>query len=222
MLFDYFCMYVFTGEVMSNFKETRGGLMNIIIYLFDYINCIIFGVLTRVVISAIFIIRRKIWCHKHLLNVNLLEIIWTMLPVVILIILAIPSLHLLYLIDEEINAKETVKAMGHQWYWSYERALLQFDSYITKSDDLLKGEFALLEVDNRLFLPFNSCTRLFVSSTDVIHSWSMPSIGLKVDAVPGRLNQLNLFRDKPGVFFGQCSEICGANHSFIPIVVEII
>ena len=152
-----------------------------------------------------------------------LETIWTISPALILITLALPSLRLLYLLDEVSNPIITIKTTGHQWYWSYDYAdffNLEFDSYITPSTELNQGEFRLLEVDNRIVLPWGVETRLLITAADVLHSWTIPSIGVKADATPGRLNQVTIYPIRPGVFYGQCSEICGANHSFIPICLE--
>jgi len=160
---------------------------------------------------------------------SLLEIIWTIIPAVILLIISIPSFALLYSLDELIDPVLTLKIIGHQWYWSYEYSdyvtleggdTLAFDSYMIASDDLLKGSFRLLEVDNRIVLPINSHIRLLITAADVLHSWAMPSFGIKVDACPGRLSQASLFIKREGVYYGQCSEICGVNHGFMPIVVK--
>lgn len=154
-----------------------------------------------------------------------LEAVWTLSPAIILVTLALPSLRLLYLLDEVASPAITVKTTGHQWYWSYDYAdfeELEFDSYIVPTNELSSGEFRLLEVDNRLVLPWGVETRVLITAADVLHSWTIPRIGVKADAVPGRLNQVTLFPTRPGVFYGQCSEICGANHSFIPICLEAI
>lgn len=163
--------------------------------------------------------------NRYLLHGQTIEIIWTVLPAIILIFIALPSLRLLYLIDEINTPSITLKSVGHQWYWSYEYSdflNLEFDSYIIPTNELETNGFRLLDVDNRIVLPINNQIRILVTATDVLHSWTVPSLGVKVDATPGRLNQLNFLINRPGLFFGQCSEICGANHSFIPIVIERI
>lgn len=161
--------------------------------------------------------------HFH---ANNLEIFWTVVPALILFVLAIPSLRLLYLTDELVNPKLTLKVIGHQWYWSYEYNLLKnqvsFDSFLIPEQDLNAGDFRLLSTDFRAVLPMKTIIRFIVSSADVIHSWAIPRLLIKLDAVPGRLNQLSSKILFPGVFYGQCSEICGANHSFIPIAVESV
>ena len=145
--------------------------------------------------------------------------------VIVLLFIAFPSLRILYLLDEINNPSISIKSIGHQWYWSYEYSdfsNVEFDSYIISQNDSNIDTFRLLDVDNRIILPINNQIRILVSATDVLHSWTIPSLGVKVDASPGRLNQTNFFINRPGLFFGQCSEICGANHSFIPIVIESI
>jgi len=171
--------------------------------------------------------------RKHFLILNnvvhgtWLEIIWTIIPSLILMLIAVPSFALLYSIDEVVDPAITIKVIGHQWFWSYEYSdyfvdgiELNFESYMINEADLKVGDLRLLEVDNPLVLPVNTHIRVIVTSTDVLHSFAVPSLGLKVDAVPGRLNQLSLFIKRPGVFYGQCSELCGVNHGFMPIVIH--
>ena len=160
-----------------------------------------------------------------------IETLWTIIPALILINLALPSLGLIYLIDEIPRPGLTIKRVGHQWYWEYEyrdiwltgdRRTLQFDSYIIQEDTLNLGIFRQLEVDNRIVIPYEISVRILITSADVIHSWSLPNLGVKADAVPGRLNQTHLISLYPRVLYGQCSEICGVGHSHIPIVVESV
>jgi len=163
--------------------------------------------------------------NRYLIEAQQIETIWTILPAIILLFLALPSLRLLYLTDEVSQPSLTLKAIGHQWYWRYEYSdfsNIEIDSYMIQPDDLKTGEYRLLEVDNRIVLPISMDIRILVSAADVIHAWTVPALGIKVDAVPGRLNQLGVVINHPGIFYGQCSEICGANHSFIPIAVESI
>nr|AHX02498.1 cytochrome c oxidase subunit 2 [Schimmelmannia schousboei] len=161
---------------------------------------------------------------------TLIEIVWTVTPAIILLIIAIPSFSLLYAMDEIISPAITIKTLGHQWYWSYEYSdyldenneALLYDSYMIPEEDLELGQFRLLEVDNRIVVPVNTHIRIIVSAADVLHSWAVPSLGIKCDAIPGRLNQTSLFVKREGVYYGQCSEICGINHGFMPIVVEAV
>jgi cytochrome c oxidase subunit 2 len=164
---------------------------------------------------------------------NFIEIIWTTIPAFILLSLASPSFSLLYSLDEITNSELTLKILGHQWYWSYEisdykfcnsvKKDFKFSSYLLTNEFLKNnkelGLFRLLETNKRIILPTNTHIRLLISAVDVLHSWTIPSFGIKVDACPGRLNNANLFIKRFGIFFGQCSEICGLNHGFMPIVV---
>lgn len=161
--------------------------------------------------------------NRFLLEGHLIELLWTIIPIFILILIAIPSIKILYLTDEIFKNKITLKSIGHQWYWRYEYTEfknIEFDSFIIPSNQLINNEFRLLDVDNRCILPYNYPIRLLTTSIDVIHAWTVPSLGIKIDSTPGRLNQIILFINRPGIFYGQCSEICGINHSFMPIVIE--
>nr|ABV71234.1 cytochrome oxidase subunit II [Libnotes perkinsi] len=163
--------------------------------------------------------------NRYLLSGQTIEVIWTILPAFTLIFIALPSLRLLYLMDEINHPSITLKSIGHQWYWSYEYSdfsNIEFDSYMIPTNDLNIDGFRLLDVDNRIVLPMNSQIRILVTATDVLHSWTIPALGVKVDGTPGRLNQTNFMINRPGLFYGQCSEICGANHSFMPIVIESV
>ena len=168
--------------------------------------------------------------HKYLTHGTVLELIWTITPAIILIAIAFPSFRLLYLMDEVISPTLTIKVVGHQWYWSYEYSdfitdsgeSIDFDSYMIPESDLELGQFRLLDVDNKLIVPVDCHIRLIVTGADVIHSFAVPSLGLKLDGVPGRLNQVSFLAERPGTFYGQCSEICGVWHGFMPIVVEAV
>ena len=152
-----------------------------------------------------------------------LEVFWTIVPAILLVTIAYPSFNLLYALDDLTVPTLTIKIIGHQWYWSYEYTIksvdISFDAYILNSSEYGAGQLRLLETDNRLYLPIKTHIRLLITSADVLHSWAVPSFGIKVDACPGRLNQATLFIKRPGLYFGQCSEICGINHGFMPIVV---
>lgn len=206
------------------FQNSASPLIEQLIFFHDHALLILILITTLVGYFIVSLIVNK-FVNRYLLDGQIIEIIWTVLPAVILIILALPSLRLLYLIDESIEPSITLKTVGHQWYWSYEYSdfnEIEFDSYIVPTNSLEDNEFRLLEVDNRVVLPYLTQIRVLVTAADVIHSWTIPSLGIKADAVPGRLNQLNVFFNRPGIFFGQCSEICGANHSFMPISVESV
>ena len=204
--------------------------MEELIFLHDFINMVLIFIIRFVGYIIIRIIYNK-YININLLESQIIECIWTIIPAVILIQIAIPSLLLLYILDESVDSSLTLKVLGHQWYWSYEytdfwsvsnNTQIEFDSYIVPTNDLERRIFRLLDVDNRTVVPFNVHVRMLISSADVLHAWTVPSLGVKADAVPGRLNQVKFVSQRPGIFFGQCSEICGANHRFIPIVIEII
>lgn len=145
------------------------------------------------------------------------------MPIIILVYLALPSLKILYLTDEIFNPILTIKSIGHQWYWKYEYSdfkNINFNSFIIKNNELKNFNFRLLDVDNNIVIPIKSQIRILINSADVIHSWTIPRIGVKIDAIPGRINQTIINAIRPGLFYGQCSEICGLNHRFIPIVLE--
>jgi cytochrome c oxidase subunit 1 len=211
--------------------------------------------------SLAFLVNNRIYNVNHGTTI---EIIWTLLPAVVLLFIAIPSFALLYAMDEIIDPVLTIKIIGHQWYWSYEYAdfnrididfrkvileqvwaglrgephfftsiktlpptqivteVLKFDSYMVHEAELNSGDFRLLKTDMPLFLPKNTHIRLLITSSDVLHSWAVPSFGVKVDAVPGRLNQTSIYLKNNGTFYGQCSELCGVNHAFMPIEVYVI
>nr|YP_003934379.1 cytochrome c oxidase subunit II [Phrynoderma hexadactylum]BAJ21258.1 cytochrome oxidase subunit II [Phrynoderma hexadactylum] len=162
--------------------------------------------------------------NTNTIDAQEIEMIWTIMPAIILIIIALPSLRILYLMDELSAPDMTVKTIGHQWYWSYEYSdfsNLNFDSYMIPTPDLTPGQFRLLEVDNRMITPAGMIIRTLVTAEDVLHSWAVLPRS-KIDAIPGRLNQTAFITAHQGTFYGQCSEICGANHSFMPIVVEAL
>ncbi len=190
----------------------------------DYALVILTLIITFVGYALASLILTSYRCN-NILEAQEVETIWTVLPAVILIFLAFPSLRLLYLLDELEHPSLTIKTIGHQWYWSYEYSDfldLEFDAYMLPTEDLADGQFRLLEVDNRAVIPWSTEIRILVTAADVIHAWTVPSLGVKADAIPGRINQLSILPTRPGVFYGQCSEICGANHSFIPIVLEAV
>ena len=168
--------------------------------------------------------------HKYLNHGTLIELIWTITPALILILIAFPSFKLLYLMDEISDPAMCVLAEGHQWYWSYQypdflnsdEEFIEFDSYLVPESDLEEGALRMLEVDNRVILPEMTHVRFIVTAADVIHSFGCPSLGIKCDAYPGRLNQFSVMVNRNGVFYGQCSEICGILHSSMPIVIESV
>nr|YP_009643378.1 cytochrome c oxidase subunit II [Pyrrhopeplus posthumus]APO08795.1 cytochrome c oxidase subunit II [Pyrrhopeplus posthumus] len=205
-------------------QDSMSPLMEQLTFFHDHTITIL--TMITVLVSYIMIsLMMNILINRFLLEGQTIELIWTMLPAITLIFIALPSLHLLYLIDEVNKPLVTLKTIGHQWYWSYEYSdfnKIEFDSYMKPVNDMQPYEFRLLDVDNRVILPMNTQTRVLITAADVLHSWAIPSLGIKIDATPGRLNQGTLYINQPGLFFGQCSEICGANHSFMPIVIEAV
>jgi len=172
---------------------------------------------------------------RYLNHSHIIELIWTIIPAIILVIIAIPSFKLLYSLEADDLMKPcvTLKITGNQWFWNYEISdilinnkgtydnfNINFDSYTKSESDLEEGELRLLDVDNRVLLPINTPIRLLITAQDVIHSFAVPSFGIKTDAVPGRINHASLFILKPGVYYGQCSELCGSAHENMSIVIE--
>nr|AQP28932.1 cytochrome c oxidase subunit 2 [Procapritermes sp. G TB-2017] len=205
-------------------QDSASPVMEQLIHFHDHTLMIMLMILTTVFYMLISIFRNK-QTSRFLLEGQMIETVWTIAPAIILVFIAIPSLRLLYLMDEIHNPVMTLKAVGHQWYWSYEYSdftKLEFDSYMVQQDDQQINSFRLLDTDNRTVLPMNSPIRLIVTAADVLHSWTVPSLGVKTDATPGRLNQISFSINRPGLLYGQCSEICGANHSFMPIVIESV
>ena len=156
---------------------------------------------------------------------TLLEVAWTVVPVILLIVIAVPSFRVLYMMEVTPEAEMTIKATGRQWYWDYEypdHGGFAFSSYMIQDADLKPGQKRLLEVDNRVVVPVNTTVRMQLTAGDVIHAWALPAFGVKKDAVPGRLNETWFKVEKEGVYYGQCSEICGTNPGFMPIAVEAV
>jgi cytochrome c oxidase subunit 2 len=207
-----------------NLQDRNSPLIEQLIFFHDH-RLLILVIITIIVGYLIFILFFNKFTNRFLLHGQTIEVIWTILPAVVLLFIALPSLRLLYLLDEISKPIITLKTIGHQWYWRYEYSdfkNIEFDSYIISRNDLELNSFRLLDVDNRIILPNNNQIRILVTAADVLHSWTIPALGVKIDATPGRLNQTNFFMNRSGLFFGQCSEICGANHRFIPIVIERI
>nr|AII71857.1 cytochrome c oxidase subunit II [Liriomyza langei] len=208
-----------------NLQNSASPLMEQLIFFHDHALMILMMITVLVGYVMITLFFNK-FTNRLLLHGQMIEMIWTILPAIILLFIAFPSLRLLYLLDEINEPSITLKAIGHQWYWSYEYSdfnnNMEFDSYMIPTNELKNDEFRLLDVDNRTVLPMNTQIRILVTAADVLHSWTVPALGVKIDGTPGRLNQTNFFINRPGLFYGQCSEICGANHSFMPIVIESV
>jgi len=199
-------------------QNANGPAMEAILSFSDSVYLLLFPVLVGV-LFFIFSFLRSSPSHRFLVESQGVEFTWTLLPALALLILAAPSLSLLYLLDEVGLPSSTSKVQGHQWYWYYETTDIShafYESYITPSPSRLLG------TDTSLCLPSSTVLRILITAADVLHSWTVPAMGLKADAVPGRLNMLSTYLERPGIFYGQCSEICGSNHSFMPISVSVL
>nr|UKS50694.1 cytochrome c oxidase subunit II [Liposcelis entomophila] len=195
-----------SSSVMEQMTEFHEHAMMVMILIVIFITSIIIKVMFNKINNLKFFEQET------------LEIVWTSIPIFMLLTLAFPSLQILYLIEEKYASALSIKIYGHQWYWSYE-----YENFNLKYDSFMNNNlFRLLDVDKALVLPFKLNFRLLITSNDVIHSWTLPSSGIKMDANPGRLNLYYLFGFRTGWFYGQCSEICGVNHSFMPIKVEFV
>jgi heme/copper-type cytochrome/quinol oxidase subunit 2 len=207
------------------------GLVELHDNIMYYLVIILFGV-GWIMFSIVrnFLFKKFPISYKYLNHGTLIELIWTITPAIILILIAFPSFKLLYLMDEISDPSMTISAEGHQWYWSYQYSdflnsdndNIEFDSYIIPDSDLTEGTLRMLEVDNRVIIPELTDIRFIITSGDVIHSFACSSLGIKGDAYPGRLNQVSVFLNREGTFYGQCSEICGILHSSMPIVIESV
>nr|ARH54626.1 cytochrome c oxidase subunit 2 [Scaphidema metallicum] len=205
-------------------QDSASPLMEQLLFFHDHTLMILIAItiLISQILSGLFTNKLT---YRFLLEGQTIELIWTILPAIILIFIALPSLKLIYVLDETNNPTISIKTIGHQWYWSYEYSdfkNIEFDSYMIPTQEMNPNNFRLLDVDNRLVIPYLTQVRMLISAADVIHSWTIPSLGIKVDATPGRLNQMSISSSRSSIFYGQCSEICGANHSFMPIVMESI
>ena len=203
-------------------QEGMSTIIELIIYFHDYMMIILCIIIAFVLYVFVLVLLRTL-TDKYILDAHTLELIWTIVPIAFLLFMAFPSLYLLYITEDSTSPSSVLKVVGHQWYWEYEYSLgsktYSFDSYIISSGD---NFYRNLDVDNRVCIPTGRLTLALITSADVLHSWTVPSLGVKADATPGRLNFLNLSPSSSGVYYGQCSELCGSNHSFIPIVVESV
>jgi heme/copper-type cytochrome/quinol oxidase subunit 2 len=209
---------------MEGLVELHDNIMYYLVIILFSVGWMLISIMRKYVIT------KSPISHKYLNHGTLIELIWTITPAVILILIAFPSFKLLYLMDEVSDPSMSILAEGHQWYWSYQYPdfldsndeFIEFDSYIIPDSDLEEGRLRMLEVDNRVVLPELTHVRFIITSGDVIHSFACSSLGIKSDAYPGRLNQVSIFVNREGVFYGQCSEICGILHSSMPIVIESV
>ncbi len=204
--------------IALSFQDNASPSMEHILFFHDHAIIIltIVTVITLYLIISLIITKNF---NKYITEGQEVETIWTLLPTLILIFIALPSLKTLYLIEDTKTPAITIKTTGHQWYWSYEYSSInsiETENFLTSSNTV-----RLLKTRDILYMPINTSVRILLTSADVIHSWALPSLGVKVDALPGRLNQLFLLSKRLGIYTGQCSEICGANHSFIPVIILV-
>lgn len=223
-------MKIYAQDMQSTFffphSPVLEGMINLHNDLFTYLTAIIV-LITYLLVRVTLLFQWNVFITPKLITHSdqvRLEIAWTILPSFILVFIGLSSLALLYAIEEPREALVTLHIMGHQWYWTYFYPFikLNFDSCLVPESALNVGDLRLLEVDNRLVLPLATHIRLLISAADVLHSWCIPSLGIKVDACPGRLSQCNLFCKSINIFYGQCSEICGVGHAFMPIVLQAV
>lgn len=212
----------FWGQL--GFQEAIRVIIELLNYFHDYI--IIILTIIIIFVSYIFLYIISISrLDKYTVDSHVLETIWTLIPIFILCFMAFPSLYLLYLMEDASSPSLTVKVIGHQWYWEYQYSnswnSIGFDSYILHERSSYHL-FHALDVDNRLVLPTSINLLFLITSADVLHSWTVPSLGIKADAIPGRLNSLLRIRSFSGLYYGQCREICGSNHRYMPIVLEFV
>ena len=201
--------------------------------LYDHIMfylALILGLVSYILFIIIKNFKDNKFAYKYIVHGQTLEIIWTIFPAIILLLIAFPSFILLYLCDEVLTPAMTIKVVGLQWYWKYEYAdfvsdtgePLEYESYIIPEDMLEEGQLRLLDTDTSIVIPVDTHVRFIVTANDVIHSFAVPSLGLKIDATPGRLNQVSALIERTGVYYGQCSELCGVNHALMPIKIECV
>jgi cytochrome c oxidase subunit 2 len=211
------------------FQEAASPSMEHLTELHDLLMWII-SVITLLVLGLLGYACYRFRASRHALpskrtHHTVLEIAWTAIPVLILIVIAVPSFKLLYFMDRAFAPELTLKATGHQWYWSYEypdSGEFTFDAYMVADEDLQPGQPRLLTTDTQIVLPVDTDIRLLATATDVIHSWAVPRFGIKVDAIPGLLNESWFRIEEPGTYYGQCSELCGDYHAFMPIMIEAV
>jgi len=211
--------------VQLNTNDAASYVLERLIYLHDFIMTFLVIILSLISMTIMWAILNK-HIDKQIVENRSLERAWTIFPILVLLIIEIPSLIVLYQIEEEPFETIIMKAVGHQWYWSYEYNEIGSNSLIEcygiSRQDNMPDNFAILDTEPRLCVPYEVPVKLLVTSADVLHAWTIPSLGVKADACPGRLNQLILTPFRTGIFFGQCSEICGANHRFMPICLEVV
>ena len=211
------------------FQKSASKTMDDIVWFHDYM---LLPVITAITVFVLFLIAYACIRFRASRNPNpskrthnvLVEIIWTLVPCLILIVMAVPSFKVLYSQDTIPKADVTIKAVGYQWYWGYEYPdeNIIFDSYMIEEKDLAEGQPRLLATDNVVVVPVNKVVKVLITANDVLHAWALPAFGVKRDAMPGRVNETWFKAEKEGTFYGQCSELCGIKHAFMPIEVRVV
>ena len=235
--FAYTLLLLLPGSVLANqpkdwqlgFQKSASQGMSDIVWFHDYM---LLPVITAIMAFVLFLIgyaciRFRASRNKEASTTShntTIEVLWTLIPCLILTVLAVPSFKVLYSQDEIPKADVTIKATGYQWYWGYEYPdeNIIFDSYMIDEKDLKEGQPRLLTVDNEVYVPVNKVVKVMITANDVLHAWALPSFGVKRDAVPGRINETWFKADRTGTFYGQCSELCGIKHAFMPITVNVV
>ena len=233
----YSLLFIFPSSVIANepvdwqlgFQKSASKSMSDIVWFHDYM---LLPIITAITVFVLFLLAYA--CIRFRASKNpvasttshntTIEVIWTLVPCLILIVMAVPSFKVLYSQDEIPKADVTIKAIGYQWYWGYEYPdeNIVFDSYMIADKDLKEGQPRLLAVDNEVVVPVNKVVKVMITANDVLHAWALPSFGVKRDAVPGRINETWFKADRTGTFYGQCSELCGIKHAFMPITVNVV
>ena len=235
--FAYTLLLLLPGSVLANqpkdwqlgFQKSASQGMSDIVWFHDYM---LLPVITAIMVFVLFLIgyaciRFRASRNKEASTTShntTIEVLWTLIPCLILVVLAVPSFKVLYSQDEIPKVDVTIKATGYQWYWGYEYPdeNIIFDSYMIDEKDLKEGQPRLLTVDNEVYVPVNKVVKVMITANDVLHAWALPSFGVKRDAVPGRINETWFKADRTGTFYGQCSELCGIKHAYMPITVNVV
>ncbi len=211
------------------FQKSASKSMDDIVWFHDYMLVPIITAITAFVLFLLLYVCVRYRASRNKVpsttsHNTVIEVIWTLVPCLILIVMAVPSFKVLYSQDEIPKADVTIKAIGYQWYWGYEYPdeNIIFDSYMIDEKDLKENQPRLLAVDNAVYVPVNKVVKVMITANDVLHAWALPSFGVKRDAIPGRINETWFKADRTGTFYGQCSELCGIKHAFMPITVNVV
>ena len=233
----YTLLFIWPTVVLANepkdwqlgFQKSASKSMDDIVWFHDYMLVPIITAITAFVLFLLLYVCVRYRAFKNQVpsttsHNTLIEVIWTLVPCLILIVMAVPSFKVLYSQDEIPKADVTIKAIGYQWYWGYEYPdeNIIFDSYMIDEKDLKENQPRLLAVDNAVYVPVNKVVKVMITANDVLHAWALPSFGVKRDAIPGRINETWFKADRTGTFYGQCSELCGIKHAFMPITVNVV